>query len=284
MIIDSHAHYSVFQFNNQFPFLDTADGSFIRSHGTRKELFARMSELNIRLCIEPSVRFENLEPQLALARENPSFILSAVGVHPKYCLYAPWEERETLLRAARENPTVAIGETGFDFSIPLTDEERETQRKWFFYQISLARELRLPLILHTRDADGAVLDVLEKERFPFGGVVHCFGGDLQTANAYRRLGFALGIGGKLLQNTSEAEALRDAVRGVPLSDLLIETDAPYVHPNLDGTALTQTQKNKVRNTSLILPAVIEEIARLQETSAACVENAVFENTKRVFHL
>ena len=284
MIIDSHAHYSVFQFNNQFPFLDEKDGKFIRNHGTRKELFFRMSSQEISLAIEPSVRFENIDVQISFAKENSSSILSAIGVHPKYCLNAPWEEREKIRTIALENKLIAIGETGFDFSIPLTDDDRKIQKNWFLYQIALARELCLPLILHTRSADNETLQILKNEKFPFGGVVHCFGNDLQTAKEYIELGFALGIGGKLLQNNAEAEVLRETVRKVPLSSLLVETDAPYVHPDLKNTDLSKKQKQTVRNSSLILPKVIEEIANLRGISYALTENTIYENTLRVFRL
>ncbi len=284
MIIDSHAHYSVFQFKNQFPFLDEKDGKFIRNHGTRKELFSLMRKNGIELSIEPSVRFENIDTQTAFAKENSMSILCAVGVHPKYCLYAPWEEKEKIRAAALENDVIAIGETGFDFSIPLTDDEREIQKNWFCYQISLARELRLPLILHTRAADDETLHILQNENFPFGGVVHCFGNDFQTAQAYLELGFTLGIGGKLLQNNEEADILKETVRQLPLSSLLVETDAPYVHPDLNETDLSKKQKQTVRNSSLILPRVIEEIARLRGISAHLAENTICENTLRVFRL
>lgn len=284
MIIDSHAHYSLFHFNNQFPFLDEKDGTFIRNHGTRKELFTRMREIGIPLFIEPSVRFETLDAQMTFAKENPCLVLSAVGVHPKYCLYAPWDEREKIRKAAIENNVIAIGETGFDFSKPLTDEELEIQKNWFLYQISIARELRLPLILHTRDADSEILRILKNENFPFGGVVHCFGGNLQTAEDYIGMGFSLGIGGKLLQNNAEANVLKETVRNVPLTSLLIETDAPYVFPNLEKTDLSKKQKDKVRNTSLILPQVIREIARLRDKSPDFTEKSICENTIRIFHL
>ena len=281
-MIDSHAHYSVFQYNGQFPFLDGKDGALFRNHGTRDELFARMREENITLCIEPSVRFENLENQLALASQYPDLIRSAVGLHPKYSLLAPWEEREKIRRLALEHPVIAIGETGLEYQASFSDTDMEIQKKWFFYQISLARELSLPLILHTRDADESVLRILKKENFPFGGVVHCFKGDWQTAKAYIDLGFTLGIGGMLLRKNDEAEILKETVRNVPLSSLLIETDSPYVTPDLSDVDGSPKQKQKLRNTSLILPFLIEKIASLREESVQTVENAVTENTRRVF--
>lgn len=284
MIIDSHAHYSVFQYKNQFPFLDGREGVLFRNHGAKKELFARMKEEGISLFIEPSVRFENLENQLALTSEYPSLVRSAVGVHPKYCLYAPWEEREKIRRLAEEYHAIAIGETGLDYSIPLSEEERETQKNWFFHQLTLARELRLPLVLHIRDAAEAALEILRREKFPFGGVVHCFDGDLQTAKAYIELGFALGIGGRLLQTEQYSAILKETVRFLPLSSVLIETDAPYVTPDLSAVAASDKQKQKMRNSSLILPNVIREIARLKEMDASDVEKTVYENTVRVFRL
>ena len=284
MIIDSHAHYSVFQYNGQFPFLDGKDGVLFRNHGERELLFNRMQEQGISLCIEPSVRFENLENQLAFASQYSELIRPAVGLHPKYCLNAPWEEREKLRELAIAHSAIAIGETGMEYNFDFSDEDYETQKKWFFYQIFLARELSLPLILHIRDSYQTVLEMLTDFKFPFGGVIHCFRHDWNMARAYIKLGYSLGIGGTLLQQTREGEILREVIRRVPLSSLLVETDSPYVLPDLSHVEGSSRQKQKLRNSSLILPLVIAEIARLQGEDIQTVENAILENTLRVFRL
>ena len=285
MIIDSHAHYSVFQYQNQFPYLDgNADGLF-RNHGTRKEMFTRMREEGIAFCIEPSVHSCHWEAQLAVAKEYPSYIRCALGVHPKYCMETAWEERNTLSAYAKTENIVAIGEAGLDYSIAEEECSRSYQKEWFIFQIGLAHALRLPLILHIRNAHRDALEILEAHRDRLhGGSVHCFTGDTETALRYIRLGLALGIGGRLLHDNGEAEILKETVRNIPISSILAETDAPYVLPDLTDVQGSKKQKSKLRNTSLLLPCVIKEIARLRGESLETVEQAVFENTLRIFGL
>ena len=285
MIIDSHAHYSSFRYQNRFPYLDGNSEGLFRNHGTRQELFAHMREEGIVFLIEPSVRFSDQETQLALVREYPSYIGCALGVHPKYCMDAAWDKSEKLWEYAMKNPIVAIGETGLDYSVPPEKSNRLYQKMWFLYQLRLAHACSLPLILHIREADRDGLQMLRNHKdLLHGGVVHCFGGCPKTANAYLELGFVLGIGGKLLQTNAEADILKETVREVPLESLIVETDAPYVLPDLKNVQGSKSQKSNLRNTSMILPKVIEEIARLREESPETVEQAVFANTLRVFRL
>ncbi|MEI3103064.1 MAG: TatD family hydrolase [Oscillospiraceae bacterium] len=131
-------------------------------------------------------------------------------------------------------------------------------------------------------ADRDALAMLRRRRHQLpGGVVHCFQGDWDTARAYLDLGFCLGIGGALLRR--ESEALRDAVARAPLDRLLVETDSPYVLPDVPWTG-GEKSLSRVRNSSLLLPRVVEEIARLKHLPPKTAEAAILENTRRVFHL
>ena len=114
--------------------------------------------------------------------------------------------------------------------------------------------------------------------------MHRFTGDSELAKKYIELGFALGIGGKLLCNDKIGEALRDTVKNVPLTSLLVETDAPFVLPEADAALCRGHQKNKQCNSSFILPRVIGEIARIRGEEYGKIETAVYENTFRVFGL
>lgn len=283
MIIDSHAHYCHKLYEGEFPFLDCRDGSFCLSRGDRKGLLAAMQESGISLCIEPATSLEKTADQLALAAEFAPYIRLALGIHPKKCGLTAWEDREKLRTLVLENDIVAIGETGLDYSVPLEELDKPLQEMWFSYQIRLAHERQLPLILHIRDAYPEALEILRQHRdLLCGGVAHCFGSDYQTAMAYIDLGFALGIGGRLLHDGETA--LQDAVARVPLSALLAETDAPYILPDIQNLPDSKKQKKKARNTSLILPAVIDKIAQLRGESVATVEEAIYQNTLRVFRL
>ena len=282
MIIDSHAHYSHRLYEGEFPYLDRREGSFCLSRGDRRGLLEAMERAGIGLCIEPSTGLDRIEDQLALVAEYGPHFRLALGIHPKKCAGTVWEDREKLREYVLTNEIVAIGETGLDYHLPPDELDKPLQKQWFEYQIRLAHERQLPLILHIRDADQDALEILSRHREQLhGGVAHCFGGDYQTAMAYIGLGFALGIGGRLLQ---EDAALKDAVKRVPLESLLVETDAPYIRPDISSLPGSGRQRKKVRNTSLILPAVIEKIAALRGEPRALIEEAVYQNTVRIFRL
>lgn len=285
MIIDSHAHYSHKLYRGKFTCLDQGENGFCLSEGDFRSLLQRMRQKGIAWCIEPSAGFITVEEQLAFVAEHRPYLRPALGVHPKRCSMPDWEDREKLREAVMSNDIVAIGETGLDYSVPPEKLDVPRQKRWFEYLIRLANERQLPLILHTRDADGDVLEILRQNRdILHGGVAHCFGGDYQTAMAYIDLGFALGIGGRLLRGDEQGRTLCDTVKRVPLTSILVETDAPYIRPDPADRDNGGPEWKKARNSSLILPAVIDKIARLREEPRAAVEEAIYRNTLRVFRL
>ena len=266
MIIESHAHYSHKRFDGAFRYLT---GELTAREGQREDLLDRLRESGVVLSIEPAIDFESNRRTAALYRQ-----------HPTRTHQAPWRQRRQLEVWAREPGVAAIGETGLDYHLPR--KHRLTQLLWFRYQLGLARRLGLPLVLHIRMADRDALVMLRRRRRQLpGGVVHCFQGDWDTARAYLDLGFCLGIGGALLRR--ESEALRDAVARAPLDRLLVETDSPYVLPDVPWTG-SKKSLSRVRNSSLLLPRVVEEIARLKHLPPETAEAAILENTRRVFHL
>ena len=158
------------------------------------------------------------------------------------------------------------------------------QLRWFIFQILLAHHRKLPLVLHIRQADKMAIPILRLFKpFLHGGVAHCFYGDVSTAQAFIRLGFHLGIGGTLLQDNEAGETLRETVRQIPLEHLLLETDAPYVHPSCD-VITSGKMRSKVRNTSLILPAIAQKIADLKNIDVETVERQTTQNTIDTFHI
>ena len=281
MIIDSHTHYVHRLYEGEFPYLNWAEGEFFAESGDRNRLFTAMKAQGIVLCIEPATALEKIEAQLAVADAHWPYLRMAVGVHPKHCADTAWEDRHQLPLLAQRADAVAIGETGLDYSVPPEALDKECQKKWFSYQLQLAQEMHLPLILHIRDAYDDALEMLQQHALlRCGGVAHCFSGDLERAMACVELGFALGIGGRVLQD----EQLQQTVRYAPLSSILVETDAPYIRPDIRHLPGSGKQRKKIRNSSLILHAVIEKIAQLKALPAAEVEAAIYQNTLRVFRL
>ena len=285
MIIDSHAHYAHKKYEGEFPYLCEQNGAYTVQRATRERLFEQMRERGIVGVIEASIGFDQIENQLALHTASDIQIWKTVGVHPTRCIYTPWKNRKKVAAFAETASPIAIGETGLDYHHPRIKQRRLLQKLWFHDQLRLADRLQLPLILHIRSADRAALSILKRYKTRLhGGVVHCFSGDASLAEEYISLGFALGIGAKLLCGDKQAEILRETVKHVPLSALLVETDAPYVLPDRETLNCKQKQYGKIRNSSLILPAVIRKISELREEDYEMVEQAIYQNTVRVFQL
>lgn len=285
MIIDSHAHYAHNAFGHICSYLAREDGCFSVAHGDMEALMTALRQQGIGLTIEPGITLEKFPDQVALAQKYAPHIRLAVGVHPKHCKATPLRKRRLLRQYAAHHPVVALGETGLEFHRSPKLWERLKQRLWFDYHIRLANRLRLPLILHIRQADGAALKMLRRRiRLLRGGVVHCFGGNYETAMAYIDLGYTLGIGARLLHDNEMGHDLEDVVRRVPLSAILLETDAPFILPDARDLPCTGKQRRKLRNSSLVLPAVLERIAQLRGQPVEAVERAICENTLRTFGL
>lgn len=294
MIIESHAHLSFYRFNDTFPCLAVNEnGKCIRSDSTREQMIAQMKEIGIDHVVEPAITCDSNRAVRALADRYPGYIHPAVGVHPRYVYdqiptqngrngRIKYSDRKIVAHYASFGDVVAIGETGLDYHYRSEPRFKRAQKRWFKYQIRLADQLRLPLILHIRDADEDAIKLLTRYRKKLhGGVEHCFNGGAETAEKYLALGFHLGIGGALLHGEKASARLREAVRTAPLDRLIVETDAPYVLPDeayFDG----DVKRKKLRNSPLLLPLVIREIAAIKDLPAETVEQTVYENTAALF--
>ena len=288
MIIDSHVHYAHKVYDTEGPCLCGLDKTYTVRRVERETLLTLLRENGIVGVIEPSIGFDAIGKQMDTVSVHSDFMWAAIGIHPTRCTRTAWRHRRDLKRYAVTHDIVAIGETGLDYhEKSFTAKQGRIQRRWFRYQLKLAHRMRLPMILHIRKADGDALKMLKKyRRYLHGGVVHCFGGDHNRAMDYIALGYAIGIGGALLDDDETGRALCDTVKNVPLSSLLVETDAPFVYPERGKAECdtTPSQKKKLRNSSLILPMVVERIAELRGEPRALVEEALYRNTLRVFGL
>lgn len=156
-------------------------------------------------------------------------VFASVGVHPHDAKLYDDEAEVRLITLARESSKViAWGEIGLDFYYD--HSPRDVQREVFVRQIRTARELDLPIIIHSRDADDETVEILTREcaHENFRGIMHCFGGTAEMAESLMKIGFLISFAGNV--TFKKAENLRDAARVVPLEKLLIETDCPYLAP------------------------------------------------------
>ncbi|MFN8544300.1 MAG: TatD family hydrolase [Candidatus Binatia bacterium] len=212
-LVDSHCHVAEPEFD--------AD---------RAAVFARAAAAGVTtlVCVGATGRVERNLPAVALTGHHERVeVFATVGVHP-HDAHTLDDDGLATLRALAQRPGVcAIGETGLDFHYD--HSPRPAQRAAFVRHITLARALRMPLVVHVREAHAEAADVLGAEDAgAVGGVIHCFTGDRTEARRYLDLGFAVSVAG--IVTFKNAEALRDAVRMIPADRLLVETDAPYLAP------------------------------------------------------
>ena len=213
MFTDSHAHIDGEEFD--------AD---------RDEVVARARGAGVRTILNVGTgdpHGGNFERAVAVA-EKYEGVYAAVGVHPHDAkLYDETAER-LLLEFVRSRRVVALGEIGLDYHYD--NSPRAVQREVFVRQLRLARAERLPVIIHSRDADAETLEILRAEYAGAvrGGVMHCFGGGPALAEGALGLGFHISFAGNV--TFKKADALREVARTVPAERLLIETDCPYLAP------------------------------------------------------
>ena len=206
-IFDTHSHY--------------ADSAF---DGDRDELLAALPDKGVRFAALAGSSMQDSAENVALAQKY-GYIYAAVGVHPESVDETPSDYREKLTELVKSSEKVrAIGEIGLDYHYENYD--RDKQILFFRQQLELARELSLPVIVHSRNASEDTLDILKEYR-P-AGVVHCFSGSAEVAIEVIKLGMYIGFTGVLTCKNAK-KALR-ALEVVPLDRLLLETDCPYMAP------------------------------------------------------
>ncbi|NPA53526.1 MAG: TatD family hydrolase [Aquificae bacterium] len=155
-------------------------------------------------------------------------VYASIGYHPYDVNGLTDEDIEVLKKLALENEkVVAIGECGLDYYRDITP--KEIQKEFFEKQIQLAKELNLPLIVHSRSANEDTVKILEKYApYPASGILHCFGGDIPMMEACVDMGFYISFAGNVTY--PKAENLREVLKKVPLDRLLLETDSPFLSP------------------------------------------------------
>ena len=209
-LVDSHCHLD-------FPELA----------GDAAGVVARARNAGVGHMLTIGTKITKFDGVLAMA-ERFENVSCSVGIHPHEAGVEPAMDVEKLTTLANHPKVVAFGETGHDFFYehsPRADQERS-----FRVHIAAAREAKLPLIVHTRDADPETAAILseEMEKGPFTGVIHCFSSGPELAAKALELGFYISFSG--IVTFKKADALRDVAKTVPLDRILVETDSPYLAP------------------------------------------------------
>ncbi len=254
MIFETHAHYDDEAFDSD-----------------REELLASLPAGGVGTVINVGASMATTRNSLALAEKYP-FIYAAAGVHPDEVEELTESCMEELRGYCRQGKTVAVGEIGLDYHWHKEEEHRKLQQYWFRRQLALAREEGLPFIIHSREAAADTLTILKEERAgEIGGVMHCYSYSAKQVREYVGMGLYIGVGGVV--TVKNARKLKEAVEAVPLENILLETDCPYMAP---------VPYRGKRNCSLYLPHVATAIAGLKGVSEETVRAATEENAKRLF--
>ena len=259
MIFESHAHYEDRKFDSD-----------------RIELLSMMKKKNIGTIINVGTTIELSRASIDLAHQY-DFIYAAVGVHPSdiECLEEAEDGIEQLsAMASNEKKVVAIGEIGLDFYWEKDPKVRDRQRYWYEKQLKMARDLDLPVIIHSREANELTFDIMKNAaKLGTKGVIHCYSGSPEMAVEYVKLGYYIGIGGVV--TFKNGKKLKETARRIPLANILVETDAPYMAPE---------PFRGERNDSTYLPYIVKEIAELREITVDEVMEVTRENGRTLFSI
>ncbi len=257
MLVDSHAH------------LD--DPAFDPDREVVIER-ARNAGLRYLLAVSGGTGPEHLAAPIPIA-ESHDWIYATVGVHPHEAQHFQETHAEQMCLWACHPKVIAIGEIGLDYHYD--HSPREAQKQTLVRQFEIAREARVPVVIHCREA-WADLRELVREHWQssgLGGILHCFSGSREDAFAFLDWGFLISFAGNLTYK--KAENLRSVARQIPLDRLLTETDSPY---------LTPVPHRGKRNEPAFVAQVTRELAAQRSVSEAAMGQLVMENFARLFHL
>jgi len=250
MIIDSHAHLEMKEFDSD-----------------REEVIKRAKEAGVDFIITVGTNLVLSRKAVALAQKYQN-IYATIGIHPHDAAKADNKACESLKELALSQKIVAYGEIGLDFFRNISS--REKQIKVFGLQLELAQELNLPVIIHDREAHELTLKMVKASSVR-RGVFHCFSGDYTMAKQCIDLGFCISIPGVV--TFDKAKTIQNVAEHVPLSSLLLETDAPYLAP--------VPHRGKRNEPSFIIHTA-KKVAEIKKVSWEEVAQVTAGNTMKLF--
>lgn len=252
MFIDTHVHLNADQYERDL-----------------QEVIDRALEANVEKMVVIGFDRKTIERTMQLI-DQYDFVYGVIGWHPVDAIDCTQEDLEWIEQLATHPKIVGIGETGLDYY--WDKSPKDVQQALFRKQIQLAQKIKLPIIIHNRDATGDVVQILREENAAsVGGVMHCFGGSVETARECIAMNFMISLGGPV--TFKNARLPKEVATEIPLEHLMIETDAPYLAPH--------PYRGK-RNEPAFVPLVAEEIARLKGLTIEEIAQATTTNAKKFF--
>lgn len=277
MIIDTHAHYDDKAFDEDRAELLSAMCSGSTAQGNRASSNVTQGSESSEGGYTPVIhRIVNIGSSLGACRRTIAlmkeydFIYGALGVHPTDSGELTEDDIQWLKIQCALEKCVAVGEIGLDYY--WDEPEREIQKKWFVRQLHLAKEVNLPVVIHSRDAAQDTVDIMKAEHAEeTGGVIHCFSYGKELAKIFLDMGFFIGVGGVVTFNNGRK--LKEVVEYIPLDRIVIETDCPYLAP---------VPFRGKRNDSRKLAHVVQQIADIKGISTEEVEEVTFRNAYKLY--
>lgn len=252
ILTDTHAHLYAAEFDED-----------------RKAMVQRAFQKHVKRIFLPNIDVNSIQPMLNLVWEFPENCFPMMGLHP--CSVDEHVEAHLfqIQKWFKKRTFYAVGEIGLDYY--WSTDFKDQQIMAFKKQIQWAIQYNLPINIHSRNATQDCIAILQEVQHPLlRGIFHCFSGDAAEAKAITDLGFYLGIGGVV---TFKNSGLDKAIEQIPLEQLVLETDAPYLAP---------TPNRGKRNESAYLMEVAQKLADLKQTSVERVANITTENSKKIF--
>ena len=254
MIFETHAHYDNEAFDDD-----------------RETLLSSMQDNGIGRIVNVGASLKSTAASIELAEKYP-FIYAAAGVHPNETAELDEDSFAGLRQQCLHKKVVAVGEIGLDYY--WDEPSHEIQKMWFARQLELAREVKKPVIIHSREAAKDTFDMMAAHHADeIGGVVHCFSYSAEMAQEYVKMGFYIGVGGVV--TFKNGRKLREVVEAVPIERILLETDSPYLSPE---------PNRGQRNSSLNIPYIAQKIAEIKEMSCDEVVAVTERNAEQMYRL
>lgn len=252
--IDTHVHYTDRQFDSD-----------------RKKLMEELQR-SFYAVVEIGCDLKTSESALKLSEEY-DFVYCTIGIHPSDVKHSRLSDIDWIRKNASNNKVVAIGEIGLDHHWDKEYEPQLRQKRAFILQMQIAKENKLPIVIHSRDAAKDTMDIVKEHGKDLKGIMHCYPYSYEMAKDYVNMGYYLGIGGVVTY--SNAPRLHEVVEKIPLEYLVLETDSPYLSP---------VPNRGKRNSSLNLTYVVEKIAELKKISVEEVLEQTCINAKNIYNL
>ena len=250
MFIDTHCHLSVDDYENIDKIIENA------------------KENNVKYLIVSGYDKKSIKEIVEIANKHDNIYLT-LGYHPSEADITTDEDLEELKEVVKNNKKViGIGEIGLDYH--WVKDNKDRQKELFLKQINIAKELDLPIVIHSRDAFQDTYDILKEVKHR--GIIHCFSGNKENAKMYSSLGYYFGIGGVLTFSNSN---LKETIKEISIDKILLETDAPYLAP---------TPYRGKQNEPKYIPIIAKELSEILGKNIDEIEEITTQNTCKIYDI